>query len=613
MSDPSIDLRGVGKMYKIFPTRTGSVLDAIGANRFLPWRNELPYKEFWAVHDVSLTVSRGERFGIIGRNGAGKSTLLKLITGNLATTTGSVTVAGRVHALLDASGGLHPEFTGRENIRAALTYQGLGRAEIADAYAEIAEFTELGPFLDQPFRTYSTGMQARLGFAIATSLRPELLIVDEVLGAGDAYFFSKSTARMQELVDSGATVLMVSHSLNHIVRFCTESLWLERGRVVMRGPSLDVVKAYEKYIRTLEDQRLRAKNARALARSEDAFSRESYGDQILVRVIPGEQPGSECDVAELRLRVDDEVVDELLVGGTQDADDAKSSFVIVNGSHWGEAKITSTTPHRSLGTVGDPGTTSGYALFRIWFYYPESTYEVEVRYRSSGAAPMIGAGRGSQIDTFATLPPSGEWRTERVTLETGSRDEPDESDAESERGAGKLSRWTGKDGLEIESVRVLDAEGEQQTMFMTGDSLTISLEIRARTAGVYPLVLVALIFRDDGIVATRHVSFEGDLIFQAGELCEARLELARLLLGNGSYNISLGLYSSLDIDDIEPSEFYDYYDRSFEFRIVGNSRLHNELVRHPGKWTIDREHPFGDQVPERADPPGGVGLPRVSE
>ena len=198
--DIAIHLARVGKMYRIFPTRIDTALDALGVARLMPWHRP-KYQEFWALREIDLELKRGHRIGIIGRNGAGKSTLLKLISGNLPPTEGEIEVRGNVQALLEAGAGFHPEFTGYENIHASLTYQGLTTPEIRAATDEIAEFTELGQFLSRPFKTYSAGMQARLNFATATAVKPEILIVDEILGAGDAYFFSKSTDRMVKLVE----------------------------------------------------------------------------------------------------------------------------------------------------------------------------------------------------------------------------------------------------------------------------------------------------------------------------------------------------------------------------------------------------------------------------
>jgi len=263
----AIKISDVGKMFKIYPNKFESLRDALDDSfricRWLPLR-KANYQEFWALRGISLDLKAGSRIGIIGRNGAGKSTLLKLITGNYSPTEGSIEVSGKIQALLESGAGFHPEFTGYENIKASLIYQGLTNLEIEEAIEDIASFTELGNFLQQPFKTYSMGMQARLTFATATAIKPNILIVDEVLGAGDAYFFGKSQERMQNLVEkSGASVLLVSHALDQITRFCTETIWIERGKVVKRGSPFEVVDSYMAFTQVLEERRLKAKNIKA--------------------------------------------------------------------------------------------------------------------------------------------------------------------------------------------------------------------------------------------------------------------------------------------------------------------------------------------------------------
>jgi lipopolysaccharide transport system ATP-binding protein len=256
MSEAAVRMDGIGKKYKVFAHRRDYALDAFGVLRMLPWLKP-PHREFWALRGIDLKVDKGQRLGIIGRNGAGKTTLLKLITGNLAPTEGTIDVFGQVHALLDVGGGFHPEFSGRENVRAALTYQGMSQKDIRAAEGKIAEFTDLTEFMDQPFKTYSKGMQARLTFACATTMTPDVLIVDEVLGAGDAAFYRRSTERMHDLIHNGATVFLVSHALQQVQRFCEESIWLEHGEIIMRGSTTDVVKAYEKFSREIDERWLR--------------------------------------------------------------------------------------------------------------------------------------------------------------------------------------------------------------------------------------------------------------------------------------------------------------------------------------------------------------------
>jgi lipopolysaccharide transport system ATP-binding protein len=272
MRDPAIRLRDVSKSYRLFSSPRQQLMEMLGVHRARPGT----YKEFRALAGVSLDVARGARVGIVGRNGAGKTTLLKLVCGNFAPTAGEVEVNGSVQALMGTGLGFHPEESGRENALSALQYNGLGRHEYEAALKDILEFSELGEFIDQPFKTYSLGMQARLMFATSTAIRPDVLIVDEVLGAGDAYFIAKSRQRMERLVQGGCTLLLVSHSPQQVLELCQEAVWLDQGRIRMRGDAFSVVKEYEAFVHG---------SARVLSFSENPSqpvrqpltSRESHG------------------------------------------------------------------------------------------------------------------------------------------------------------------------------------------------------------------------------------------------------------------------------------------------------------------------------------------------
>ena len=422
MSELALRLAGVGKKYKIFAHRRDHLLEAFGVRHVLPFVKP-HYRDFWALKGIDLDLVKGQRIGVIGRNGAGKTTMLKLITRNLAPTEGSVEVNGKVQALLDVGGGFHPEFTGRENVRAALTYQGMNKREIRAAEQEIAEFTDLKEFFDQPFRTYSLGMQARLTFAAATAITPDVLIVDEILGAGDAAFYRRSTDRMRKLMHDGASVLLVSHALQQIQRFCDESIWLESGQIVMRGRTTEVVKAYEK------------------------FSRE---------------------------------------------------------------------------------------LDRTWL-------------------------REQQ-------------RANAVAVEDG--------------GITSLSEWNDVPGLRIVDVRIEDEQGEEQGLFEVGGRCRVRVRVVADDAGVFPVVPVALIFRPDGIVMTRHIGQSESVTVRKGDEFDASLDLGHLQLGNGEYLLSVGMWAQVDPTHIEPSSYYHNLDRSFKFKVTGNPPMHNELFVHPGTWRL---------------------------
>ena len=207
-------------------------------------RGKLKYDEFTALSNVSFEVKKGETLGLIGHNGAGKSTMLKVISGILKPTEGSVTCHGNIVPMLELGSGFDLDLTGRENIFLNGAILGYSEEFLNEKYEEIVEFSELGQFIEMPIRNYSSGMLARLAFSIATMVKPEILIVDEILSVGDANFQEKSRRRMMELMGGGTTVLFVSHSLDQIREMCNRVVWLEHGQVKMYGPAEVVCDAY---------------------------------------------------------------------------------------------------------------------------------------------------------------------------------------------------------------------------------------------------------------------------------------------------------------------------------------------------------------------------------
>lgn len=207
-------------------------------------KGQLMFQEFLALQEVSLQIKKGEAWGIIGRNGSGKSTLLKLICGIFKPYVGSVVTNGRIAPLIELGAGFDSDLTGRENIFMNGAVLGHSSEFMKHLFDEIVSFADIGAFLDTPVKNYSSGMRARLGFSIATAVKPDILIVDEVLSVGDAAFQKKCEARMQEMLNSGVTLLYVSHSINSVRQLCTKSLWLEKGRVRMSGDVNEVCDAY---------------------------------------------------------------------------------------------------------------------------------------------------------------------------------------------------------------------------------------------------------------------------------------------------------------------------------------------------------------------------------
>ncbi|MCM1231834.1 MAG: ABC transporter ATP-binding protein [Ruminococcus flavefaciens] len=208
-------------------------------------KRQLFFDEFWALKDVSFEVNQGEVFGLVGLNGAGKSTLLKVIAGVLKPTTGTVSVSGSIAPLIELGAGFDGDLTARENVYMNGAVLGYNKAYMEQRYQEIMDFAELWDFADVPVKNFSSGMYARLGFSIATLVKPEILIVDEILGVGDFKFQEKCRDRIRELMSGGTTVLMVSHSNDTIKNFCDRAAWLENGKVKMIGPADEVCACYE--------------------------------------------------------------------------------------------------------------------------------------------------------------------------------------------------------------------------------------------------------------------------------------------------------------------------------------------------------------------------------
>ena len=252
MSSDDIRIRvdGLSKRYEMYSQPSDRLKQMI-LPRFQRAMGRSPhayFKEFWALRGVSFNVRRGETVGIVGRNGSGKSTLLQMICGTIHPTLGRFEVDGRISALLELGAGFNPEFTGRENVLLSGLVYGIPEEEIRRRYDEILDFAGIGQFIDQPVKTYSSGMYVRLAFAVAINVSPDLLVVDEALAVGDEAFQRKCLARIDAICESGATVLFVSHSAGTVVELCDRAILLDGGEMLMEGTPKDVVTTYQKLL-----------------------------------------------------------------------------------------------------------------------------------------------------------------------------------------------------------------------------------------------------------------------------------------------------------------------------------------------------------------------------
>lgn len=243
MMNVIIEINDIVKSYKLYDKPADRFKEAIH-----PFKR-IYHKEFVALNGINLSVEKGDAIGILGRNGSGKSTLLKMITGVLTPTSGDIKVNGKISAILELGAGFNPEYTGRENIYLNGLMMGHNREKMNEKIESIIEFADIGDFIDQPVKLYSSGMFARLAFAVSINVEPDILIVDEALAVGDTRFQTKCIDKMKELKRNGTTILFVSHASEQVKRFCNKAVWIKNGEIEIIGDSSEVVDRYEDYMR----------------------------------------------------------------------------------------------------------------------------------------------------------------------------------------------------------------------------------------------------------------------------------------------------------------------------------------------------------------------------
>ncbi|MCE5252290.1 ABC transporter ATP-binding protein [bacterium] len=579
----------------MFRSPGDKILDAFGVLEWAFWK-KYKFREFWALQDVNFELKKGSRLGIIGPNGAGKSTLLKVISGNIPPSVGTVEVNGNIQALMELGTGFHPEFTGYENIRASLAYQGFTLNEIKKAEQEIADFTEIGQFLSQPFKTYSDGMKARLAFATATVIKPEILIIDEVLGAGDAYFLRKSSQRMLKMAESGATILLVSHALEQIMRFCEETIWLDRGRIVMFGASIEVVKAYEQYVRMLSDRRIKARNYKRMSSRYGSDTYDIFGDYIFVVFKLEGQYQACCDISEIRLLKNGEIEERLMVGSSQDNNPFHSSFVMIEEGDWSSPQKKEKVTWRSLNIPKKQGMVTGKAAFLFHALFDNTKYDLEIDYRCENACTLsveIWKNGYTLIHKEDVLNETQGWAKSCIELKnlvSGAAGADSENIPQTHMNLNEktisVRRWPSEGSLAIEQVSTVNGENKEQTVFEVGEPIIVKILIKAHKTGLFPLLPAVSIYRLDGILVTHYL--------EQRPICSVQLEKdqKRIILldmgspkfGNGYYVFSVGLFG----EAVEESQRYDLIDKSFEFEITGNDPIFAGTIFHiPGIWNVE--------------------------
>lgn len=587
MTDVAIAIRDLGKMYRLYRHPADKVLDAFGVNKFLFWRKNY-YQEFWALRGLNLEIKRGERLGLIGRNGAGKSTLLKIITGNIAPTEGKVEVKGRVQALMELGTGFHPEFTGRQNIQASLAYQGLSQAKIRELEEEIIDFSELDDFIDQPIKTYSAGMYARLAFTVATVIEPEILIIDEVLGAGDAYFAGKCVERMRKLTeDSGATVLFVSHDLGSVQALCNRAIWIDKGTIRSEGEPLNIIKQYSALVRHDEEIRLRARDLKVSKKQAVLLERQQdIYEKLLFRLvgIDGSHPLGVHKIRSLSIWCGSEKLGYIQVGAPLDNHPDQEHYLMTEKGFmdWGQSMKDELSYYRPYANF-----KGRYAHAPFEFSIPKSylndteKFKLEIcadceqecvaveifipeknKYHRLGILKQDASENKFIIDIITHF-------VDRVTQLNNLLSNTSENTQLKAESQIEIDEYGSKNEVLINQVNFLDAKGKETKTLCSLAPFQVVIEYIAKVPVSNP-TFVFCIYLPSGLTASQWLVSAQEM---GKEIIEGKGKVVfhgeSLLLGRGSYVASVALFKWRPQKGLEP-ESYHVLDRCIHFQVINH-------------------------------------------
>ena len=562
MSDIVIHARDLTKVYRLYTSPRYRFLDMLG----MILNTTGAYTEHAALGGVNLDIRRGEKVAFIGRNGAGKSTLLKLLTGVIEPTSGTLDVKGKAHALLQIGSGFHPDFTGRENVYAYLAQLGVTGAEADRKYAEIVDFAELEEYIGQPVKTYSSGMAVRLMFSTSTAITPDLLVLDEVLGVGDAYFAYKSYERIRQMCDrDGTTLLLVTHDIYSAISICSRLIWIDRGRVLMDGEGPQVVKAYEDSIRQQEESRLRVKQ---LERMREVTEVEPHGlRSVLVEIKPpdGRPSASPIHFSRIAIEADGREIAALPFG--PDAfDETLRSRLQREGTSWGEPS----TDHERFGR---PLKNYGSAFHKVaGVLGPDDAELLDSRlvidYCSEAPLDLVveafAGGKSSVLGRLTGQP--GRWHTASLAL----------SDAAwgVESGLGVNATGThGSGALIVRSVRAMDASGVASYSLSHGEPAAIEIDYELIDPDFCEHPQVVIAWQRDGVQdVCRWISRGLKLDAAQRPRGTLRLRIPRVALTDGQYAVTV-LIAKQGYYDRAQTLFYTlnpdvYYCASRLFEVV---------------------------------------------
>jgi ABC-type polysaccharide/polyol phosphate transport system ATPase subunit len=510
----AVSVQRIVKRYRLYRKPGYRFLDLFG----LCPSGAAYYAEHTALDDVSLSVARGEKVAIIGRNGAGKSTLLKVITGLVRPSAGMVQVRGKVSNLLQIGSGFHPDFTGRQNVFASLAHQGIIGADADRIFKEVADFAEIGEYIDQPMKTYSTGMCSRLMFSSSVMTRPDVLIVDEILGVGDAYFSHKSFERMRQLcAGERTTLLLVTHDIYSALNLCDRFIWIDRGRIMFDGDGKSAISLYESSVKEQEEHYLRQRHVASLATPE--------GDKVvhvLVRSRTGFALPSPLAIGLIELVLEDGRTSTLRVS------EGAPGWTLLPEGNLGPSQTIAGEPCRVLRPIGSIYHKAEWVVTLP----PDARIAgARVRFRYDGDEPVdirvFNPNR--QLVLGGELTTARQWQESRFDRVSPGR----------ELEVVKQTNY-GTGLVQIVGVQFLDSTGRDVVEIRHGVPFTLRARLRVRPDLRDRDVALILGFARHESPYSAYV-YEPRLTLPPGDECVVEVRLESVQLGSGQWYVNIGI------------------------------------------------------------------------
>ncbi|WP_263834075.1 ABC transporter ATP-binding protein [Sulfurospirillum oryzae] len=575
----AIEVRNVSKMYKKYKNSTSKILDLLGFS----FRKN--YEEFWPLKDINLTIKKGEKVGMIGRNGAGKTTLLSMISDNVKPTNGKIKVDGKISALFVLGTGFHPEFSGRENIRSSLAFQGITGAKALELEKEIIEFSELEDFIEQPLKTYSAGMYTRLAFTVSTAIKPEVLIIDEILGAGDAYFNSKALERMNNLTNSGATILFVSHDLSSVQKICDRCIWIDKGKIREDGSTLDVIKSYSADVRKREELRLLSQNSGVKINNQNSNTK-----QLLFRFITSQNSATEekgfC-VHKIRLFVKNKLLSEISIGDSMDNSVEQDGYVITGKKiNWSDSFKKEGKWCREFKNFGGE-YIHAIGIFQLPLvidlkdvsfdieYFDEFDDEIYFEFYDSKKniyknIKTITSSQSKiwQVTNHIQIFKNLAKKEEKNLVEEEIIQDIEEKNTTDIYGTGELI---------ITKFTFLDESLEERFVFTVDEPIIFRVNYKY-FEDIYNPVFVVAIYKPDGTTITQLIDKQrGYKINKVTNNSFVDFKINNLKIGKGEYLVSVAIFHDIDLTNPIEQKTYCLHDRKYKFKIEQPYGLNMDL------------------------------------